>query len=247
MLQTAFDRIASYLPRYFQSVGLVLSHPVAEVSERARNPANATDALTFWLISQVLAVGIRFIAYNAETDQTLYFAANLISSAVTLAAFSAAFFWVWGLAGATVSFASVAAAVAYVWGALTPVAAVVTLLATGVMRSMSPDAYTVFVAAMLGCANVREIMAAFPMDGAAEWRLVAAYLAVVVGLNVLYFVYLVAFLRIMRRIGGIGGSRFVAATALSLLAIVAAGTVGTLFFESLMQGVGRCDAPADTG
>jgi hypothetical protein len=240
VLTDALDRVLGYLPRYFDSVGTILSRPVAEVSVRAANPALLKDALVFWLISEVLDNALFYIAHNADADQALYQIANLMASGVTLAVFAAAFFWGWRPLAPGLRFTPVATSIAYIWGALTPVTMVVFTVMAGLLRLLSPAAYGVFADALMGCAGPADVQAAVASDFAGASALYGGYLAVLLALNVLYLVYFIAFLRVLKHLAGVSGARYAAACAISVT-IVAAGTVvGAFFHASLMHGIGPC-------
>lgn len=242
MLKEVFDRTFAYLPRYIEAVGLVLSQPIAEISARAARPALLADALLFWLVSESLVTATRFIAYNAHAAEVPYFAANFIASAGTLAMVTAAFFWAWRPFAPRLQFGAVATAVAYLWGALSPVIVVMSILITGVMRLISPEAYAGFTRAMVGCATP-EMFTSFQESvawGGSALALFGAYGFLAIAETVLLVVYFVCFLRILGRLGGITGARVWMARFVSVITLAAVVAIGAFFQFTVLQGVGHC-------
>lgn len=249
MLKDVFDRVLGYLPRYLEAVGLVLSRPISEVSTRAAEPAFLKDALVFWLISESLVTATRFIAYNVDAEETPYFLANFIVSAVMLALVSAAFFWSWRLF-APLSFAAVTAAVAYLWGALSPITSVVHILAVGVMRLISPEASEDFSRALMGCATPRtfaSLEVSLSQGGGGVLALAGIYALIFAAESILLLVYFVCFLRILARLSGLVGGRLWIAGIVSVGVLTAAAGIGAFFHQALMQGLGHCSEDQTTG
>ena len=241
MLTDVLDRITEYLPRYFMSVGTILAHPVEEVWGRARHPELFRDALVFWLIGQVIDNVVRYLAHFGAVDETRYLLTNLISSAASLVIVAGAFHVAWRLVGARTPFAAMITGIAYLWGALAPLSAISVVLATGFLRIYSPEGYEFYRQAMLGCAGFGELLSDPEPLGPGAAPMAALSFALVVSIEMtVASVYFLAFLRVVRRLGGVGAGRFVPGIVLSVLALAAAAGLSSLYHQTFTQGLGAC-------